>query len=163
MDPRPLAIAGFVVLALALVGCGGGDDSGAKTTTTTATVPSSLRFIQRADAVCQSTNREINKLGVVRSTEDIVVYTQKALPQIDAMLRRLAALQPPAEVRDSTKALIHSLRLQREIIRELGVAAKKGDDAEVKKVTRAGTVLAQATAQQSQAAGFDVCGIPQGR
>ena len=129
MDPRHAAAAGFAALALVATGCGGGDDSKDQ-----GGALSKQDYIAQADRICRESNQKILAVKAPTSATEVVSYVQKALPEIDAALVKLKALEPAADKRD-VPALT--------------------------RVTSQGTRIARTTEAKAKAAGFKTCGIQQ--
>ena len=156
MDPRHATAATLAALALAAAGCGGGDDNSDSGGTL-----SKKDYIAQADKICQESNDKILDVKAPTSAAEVVSYVQKALPEIDAALDKLKALEPADDIKPAAQELIANLGLQREVIQKVGDAAKKRDVPALTKVTTEGTKIAQTTETKAKAAGFKTCGIQQ--
>jgi hypothetical protein len=152
---RTIALVTLAAGATGVAGCGGGDGgSGAL---------SRKQYIARADQICRDSNRQILKIPAPKSAPQVVSYVNRAVPLVDQTLKRLKALEPESGFQADAAQLVGNLGLQRNIIRDVGAAAKKRDVKELTAVTKRGAQIAQTTEQRAKTAGFKVCGIQQGR
>jgi hypothetical protein len=153
MDARSRTIGLAVLVAAAIGGCGGGDGGGGAL--------NSKDYIAQADRICRESNDRILKIPAPKSADQVVDYVDKAVPQVDDALRRLAKLEAGDDIKPAAGELLRNLRKQRDVIRQIGDAAKKRDVKELTRVTATGATLAQATERKAKAAGFKACGIQQ--
>jgi hypothetical protein len=153
MDARSRTITLAVAAAAVLGGCGGGGDGGSAL--------SKKDYIAQADRICRESNDRILKIPAPQSATQVVDYVDKAVPQIDDALARLAKLEAADDIKPAATELVSNLRRQRDVIKQVGAAAKKRDVKELTRVTTAGTKLAQETETKAKAAGFKTCGVQQ--
>lgn len=103
-------LAGGVVLALLVAGCGGGDG---ETATSTTTAISKRVLVRKANAACKKDNEEIavgfEKLGNEPGGDEVKFVRENVLPIREEQLRRLKELGPPAEDAASYEKLIAAM------------------------------------------------------
>ena len=99
-------------LAFGLVasGCGGGDDSNSNTTG--APTPTKAEFLQKANAICDAANAQLQAdfeaLGTTRPTQAQLerVVTDKLVPSVEAQIGDIRALGAPEGDEDQVKAIL---------------------------------------------------------
>jgi hypothetical protein len=152
-----------VLLALAIVGCGGG---GTKTSTEG---PAKAAYISKADAICrpvqarrQELERRVADLGAITAdeTHEVARLLRRAGDDLRTEVRRLRALRPPASDAHTPASLLSFLDDE---IDHLGGWARAYDDRSANGIRAFQVRIAEDSAKASAVAqhyGFQVCGNP---
>jgi hypothetical protein len=113
------------LLALTLAGCGGGGGGGRL---------SRDAYVTKADAICASYVKQRARLPAPTSIEAVPAYADGALPLLDAGLKDLRRLRPPAEMEDGVSAWLKALGDGRNALDDLRTAAKAGDNTKAREL-----------------------------
>jgi hypothetical protein len=144
---RRTAAALAALLALA-AGCGGA--SGGQRLSKDA-------YVAKADAICRDADAKRKQLTTPASIAEIPAYVAKALPILDDGLRRLHALRPPSDLEAGVRAWLSTGDETRNLLAELGKAAKQGDSAKVQALGAKGNTLTSDADSLARTIGLTDC------
>jgi hypothetical protein len=118
---RTHAAAALLLSVLLLVaGCGGG--------------LSKKELVAKADAICTRVNKQVAKEPDPKTTKDLERLAKRTVEISDPALDDMDALKPPSDLESDFKKFVAILRKQRDLTKEIGAAAGKGDTAAIQKV-----------------------------
>jgi hypothetical protein len=137
--------AGPLLLLLLVAGCGGGGLS-------------KSQLVAKGDAICTRVNKQVAKQPDPKSTKDLARVAQAVVKVSDPAIKDMESLDASGAQKDTFAKFVADLKRQRDLTKQLGDAAGKGDTAKVQKIgTQART--AQTTYRaHAKKIGFKVCG-----
>jgi hypothetical protein len=141
---RRSALAAAAVVG-ALAGCGGGGLS-------------HDGYVKKADAICSAYEAQTPPLAKPRSYDAIVRWGSKTLPLYAGALRKLAALQPPADDEAGARAWLAADRKVQRAVHDLVAAAQKRDFGSVSAAASRAQLAGSQSRQAALALGLEVCG-----
>ena len=154
MNLRPPRGAAAVVATTALAlmaGCGGGDDKRDPL--------AKSDYIASADAICSDLEKQLSGLPAAETIEELTNRNRELIRHSNAALRRIRALQPPAELRpDVTRYLASVSKIVDLQNRQYEATARKRQAEAI----RLGKALADEGLRSRGLAtkiGYDVCGV----
>jgi hypothetical protein len=138
------AHAAVAVLIVPLAGCGGG--------------LSKSELVAKGDAICKRVNARMAKEQEPTNAADLAALAKKTVKISDPAIKDMEALDPPDELEQDFKKFVASLKRQRDLTKQIGEAAAKGDTVKIEKV---GTEAGKAQKEYRRLAdkiGFKECG-----
>ena len=132
------------LLVLPLAACGGG--------------LSKRDLVAKGDAICKRVNVQIAKEPVPKDAAGLKRLAEKTVVISDPAIKDMEALEPPDELKADFGKFVASLKQQRDLTKQIGVAAGAGDTAKIQQV---GTDAQKAQAEYrrlSHKIGFKECG-----
>jgi hypothetical protein len=137
--------AGLLLLLLLVAGCGGGGLS-------------KSQLVSKGDAICTRVNKQVAKQPDPKSTQDLARVAQAVVKVSDPAIKDMESLDASGDQKATFDKFVADLKRQRDLTKQLGDAAGKGDTAGVQKIgTKART--AQTTYRaHAKKIGFKVCG-----
>jgi hypothetical protein len=142
---RVLAVIAAVLL---LAACGGGGGG---------TRLSRDAYVAKANALCAQLAKERKRLGTPSSIAAIPAYMDKALPILDASLKKLHALRPPADMEESVDAVLQKVDELRGVFAKLRTSAKKGDPIAVAQLGSQATQVNNEIQSRARQIGLTAC------
>jgi hypothetical protein len=133
-----------VTLVALAAGCGGGT--------------SHADFVQRADAVCTAYAKATKGEARPRAYAQIVAWVGTTLPLYEAALRKLEALEPPADDRDAVRRWLAADRRVARAVHDLGDAAERRDFPAVTTAASRVELAGSESRRAAAALGLQVCG-----
>ena len=133
-----------VLIVMPLAACGGG--------------LSKSELVAKGDAICKRVNQEVAKEPDPQTAADLEKLANKTVEISDPAIDDMEALEPPGELEKDFDAFVASLKKQRDLTKEIGEAAGKGDTEAIQK---AGADAQKAQAEYnrlSEKIGFKECG-----
>jgi hypothetical protein len=140
----------LVALAL-LAGCGGDDDDGGGAL-------SREEFVRQADAVCQRTNEEGNKIQEPDAAKDFREFAENTRDVADKGVKDLKELEPPEDLKADYDKALKNLEEQVGLLDELADAAEANDAAKLQQLLARGEKLNTENRELSGRLGFKECG-----
>jgi hypothetical protein len=138
------AHAAVAVLIVPLAACGGG--------------LSKSELVAKGDAICKKVNTQIAKQPEPTDAADLEKLAKKTVEISDPAIKDMEALEPPDELADEFKRFVALLKQQRDLTKQIGDAAAKGDTVKIQQV---GTDAQKAQTEYqtlSDKIGFKECG-----
>jgi hypothetical protein len=137
-----LALALFLLVLLALAGCGGDDKDD---------------VISEGDQICREANDKLEDLEEPEEVSGLPDYARDARPIFDDAIEDLKALDPPGEDRESFDQFIDRSEELSSVLEELEAAGFDTGDAELQQMSdRIGEITDQANAA-AEDYGFEDC------
>ena len=136
------AVAALLVLPLAA--CGGG--------------LSKAELVKQGDAICKRVNDQVAKQQEPTNAADLAALAKKTVKISDPAIEDMDALEPPDELEKDFDAFVASLKQQRDLTKQIGDAAAKGDTVKIQQIA---TDAQKAQAEYQRLAdkiGFKECG-----
>ena len=136
-------------VTLGLVACGGGDDKLSK-----------ADFIESGDKLCLDFNTKAKDLATPppESAPQLVTLLDKTLALADETRADLEALKAPEDGEAVKKALVESLRLSTNRVRDARDAADRGDGEGFESAMAEADQIGKRADEEAKAYGFEVCG-----
>lgn len=138
------ALAGAAALLLA--GCGGGAGGG-----------DPEAYVRDGEATCADYEAKIAKLDQPQQLRDIGVYISQATPILQDTVRRIEALDPPADLRDEYETFRAAARETLERAEALRRSAASGDSAEVERLLAEAREASARRVELARGAGLERC------
>src|SRR3954452_3721046 len=116
------------------------------------------QLVAKGDAICKRVNTQIAKEPAPKDAAGLKRLADKTVALSGPAIKDMEALQPPDELQKDFDAFVASLKKQRELTRQIGQAAAKGD---AQKVQQIGTDAQKTQAEYrrlSDEIGFKECG-----
>lgn len=139
--------AALLGVALLVAGCGGG--GGGRL--------SRDAYVTKADAICRAADAQRRKLRAPTTVAGIPAYVDRALPLLDAALKRLRSLRPPSEMEQSVNAWLKTNDETRKVLEDLRRAAQAGDAQKVREAGAKGTEVTRRSASLARSLGLTAC------
>ncbi len=149
---RASALLATAAAGLLLTACGG--DSSSTTTTL-----SRSAYIARADAICATVDQAIRAIPTPRTTNQLVASADKTLAITEPAVRRLRALDPPADFAADARTMVDGIAEQVVLIRRLREAAVANDVRQIEAIGSSGKRASAQLGVAATKAGFKHCGI----
>jgi hypothetical protein len=138
------AHAAVALVVVPLAACGGG--------------LSKSELIAKGDAICKRVNDRIAKEPEPKSIADLQRLAAKTVAVSNPAIKQMDALEPPDELKADFDKFVASLKQQRDLTKQIGDAAAKGDTAKIQEIgTEAGKAQAEYR-KLSTKIGFKECG-----
>ena len=124
IGPHVTRVSAALLVAVALVGCGGGSGDGATLST--------AEYRKQATSICEDANRRTDALDRPRDLTALRPYLDRTLEIVQQDTERLRRLRPPADLRAGHEAAVKAqdaaIRQLRAVRAQLGtVNATRGD------------------------------------
>ena len=128
------------------MGCGGSDESG----------PTLEQWADRANGICAAAQRKLNEIEGPGTLADVPAYVDKTTPIVEDELRKLRALERPAD-HDQIDAYLQSFGETLASARAVGAAAAAGNEAEARAKGLETQRLTRNAVAKAQQLGADTC------
>jgi len=136
------AVAALLVVPLAA--CGGG--------------LSQAELVKQGDAICKRVNDKVAKQQEPTNAADLAALAKQTVKLSDPAIDDMEALEPPDELEKEFDAFVASLKQQRDLTKQIGDAAGKGDTVKIQQIANEAQ-KAQAEYQKlADKIGFKECG-----
>jgi hypothetical protein len=136
------AVAALLIVPLAA--CGGG--------------LSKAELVKKGDAICKRVNTEVAKQQEPTDAADLAALAKKTVKLSDPAIDDMEALKPPDELEKTFDAFVASLKKQRNLTKDIGDAAAKGDTAKIQQVATDAQKAQTQYRKLSDKIGFKECG-----
>ena len=133
-----------VLLVLPLAACGGG--------------LSQAELVKQGDVICKRVNDKVAKQQEPTTAADLAALAKQTVKISDPAIDDMEALEPPDELEKDFDAFVASLKKQRDLTKQIGDAAGKGDTVKIQQIANEAQ---QAQAEYQKLAdkiGFKECG-----
>ena len=141
--PLGLLTLALVVLAAA---CGGGNDL------------TKAQFVKQADAICQKYDAKISAVPRPQSLNDVGQYMDRVIPLFKDEVDAIDGLKPPKEIEGRVDGMVASARKTVTAAEDLRDAAKKKDEAAVRKALHDGQAASASSDKAARDLGLKRCG-----
>jgi hypothetical protein len=132
------------LLVLPLAACGGG--------------LSRAELVKKGDAICKRVNDQVAKQQEPTNAADLAALAKKTVKLSDPAIDDMEALEPPDELEKTFKAFVASLKQQRDLTKQIGDAAGKGDTVKIQQVATEAQKAQAKYRRLSDKIGFKECG-----
>ena len=136
------AVAALLVLPLAA--CGGG--------------LSKAELVKQGDAICKRVNDKIAKQQEPTNAADLAALAKQTVKISDPAIDDMEALEPPDELQKDFDAFVASLKKQRDLTKQIGDAAGKGDTVKIQQIANDAQKEQTEYRRLSDKIGFNECG-----
>ena len=136
------AVAALLILPLAA--CGGG--------------LSKAELVKQGDAICKRVNDEVAKQQEPTNAADLAALAKKTVKISDPAIDDMDALEPPDELEKDFDAFVASLKQQRDLTKQIGDAAAKGDTVKIQQIANDAQKAQTEYRRLSDKIGFKECG-----
>ena len=106
--------------------------------------------------MCADAQQQLNKIQAPGNLGEVPAYVEETTPIVDEELRKLRALERPAD-NDAVDAFLHSFEETLASAKSVGAAAAKGDEDEARARGIETQRLTRQLAAQAQQLGADTC------
>jgi hypothetical protein len=136
------AVAALLVLPLAA--CGGG--------------LSKAELVKKGDAICKRVNDQVAKQQEPTNAADLAALAKQTVKLSDPAIKDMDALEPPDELKKDFDAFVASLKKQRDLTKQIGDAAGKGDTVKIQEIATEAQKAQTKYQQLADKIGFKECG-----
>jgi hypothetical protein len=136
------AVAALLILPLAA--CGGG--------------LSKAELVKKGDAICKRVNDEVAKQQEPTNADDLAKLAKETVKISDPAIDDMDALEPPDELEKDFDKFVASLKHQRDLTKQIGDAAAKGDTVKIQQVANEAQKAQAEYRRLSDKIGFKECG-----
>ena len=147
----------ILVFALAAAGCGSHHKAAPPPP------PTRADFVRRANGVCKTYDAKFNRLAQPQTLAEIGPYVDKASALIEAELRRLQAVEPPAVLAVRYRNFLAAGNQELVLTNRLSKAAKAGNAASVRRLIAKGQRMDAHVNALARGMGLRVCAQPASR
>jgi hypothetical protein len=133
-----------VLLFLPLAACGGG--------------LSKAELVKKGDAICKRVNDRVAKEQEPTNAADLAALAKKTVKISDPAIDDMEALEPPDELKKTFDAFVASLKHQRDLTKQIGDAAGKGDTVKIQQIATQAQKAQTEYRKLSDKIGFKECG-----
>jgi hypothetical protein len=143
---RLASITGLLVAAAVGLGACGGDDGLSK-----------ADYVKQANAICRDANTQLGKIAEPTDVAGIATYVASAKKVTSVAVDKMAALEPPEELRADHKAHVADGRKVVTLADDLAAAAKSGDQAAFQRISQQGDRMDQTSDARAKKMGLGDC------
>jgi hypothetical protein len=136
------AVAALHVLPLAA--CGGG--------------LSKAQLVKQGDAICKRVNAKVAKQKEPTTAADLAALARQTVKLSDPAIGDMEALEPPDELKQTFDAFVASLKQQRDLTKQIGDAAGKGDTVKIEQIANRAQKAQTDYKKLADKIGFKECG-----
>lgn len=136
-----------MLAAVLVAGCGGGEEEGGDREA----------YVADGEAICSDYATAIGKLDQPVQLRDIGPYIAEALPVLGRTVERIAALDPPGELREGYDAFRTAAGRTVERAEALRAAAESSDGDEVTRLLEEAREASRDRVKLARAAGLEAC------
>ena len=136
--------AAVALIVLPLAACGGG--------------LSKQELVAKGDAICKRVNTQIAKEPAPTDAAGLKRLADKTVALSDPAIKEMEALEPPDELKQDFAKFVASLKRQRDLTKQIGEAAAKGDTAKIQQIGTAAQKAQSDYRKVSDKIGFKQCG-----
>jgi len=133
-----------VLLIVPLAACGGG--------------LSKAELVKKGDAICKRVNDEVAKQQEPTNAADLAALAKKTVKISDPAIDDMDALEPPDELQKDFDKFVASLRKQRDLTKQIGDAAAKGDTVKIQQIANEAQKAQTEYRKLAEKIGFEECG-----
>ena len=132
------------LLVLPLTACGGG--------------LSQAELVNQGDAICKRVNDKVAKQQEPTNAADLAALAKQTVKLSDPAIDDMEALEPPDELEKEFDAFVASLKKQRDLTKQIGDAAGKGDTVKIQQIATEAQKAQAEYRKLSDKIGFKECG-----
>jgi hypothetical protein len=136
------AVAALLILPLAA--CGGG--------------LSKAELVKKGDAICKRVNDQVAKQQEPTNADDLAKLAKETVKISDPAIDDMDALEPPDELEKDFDKFVASLKQQRDLTKQIGDAAAKGDTVKIQQIANEAQKAQAEYRKLSDKIGFKECG-----
>ena len=136
------AVAALLIVPLAA--CGGG--------------LSKAELVEKGDAICKRVNDKVAKQQEPTNAADLAKLAKETVKISDPAIDDMDALEPPDELEQDFDKFVASLRKQRDLTKQIGDAAAKGDTVKIQQIATEAQKAQSEYRRLSDKIGFKECG-----
>jgi hypothetical protein len=143
---RLVSLTGLLVTAAIGLGACGGDDGLSK-----------ADYVEQANAICRDANTQLGKIAEPSDVAGIAAYVASAKTVTSAAVDKMAALEPPEELRADHQAHVADGRKVVTLADDLAAAAKTGDQAAFQRISQQGDRMDETSDARAERMGLTDC------